>query len=60
MAQTRTNFGILGGPKKVSQSHFEAMTSLKRVDLFADNAFPGSEKPYESLCNVVCDTMQTV
>lgn len=60
MAQTRTNFSILGNPVKVNQFHIEAMTSLKRVVLFADNAFPGCWKPYESICNVVCDTMQTV
>jgi hypothetical protein len=60
MAQTRTNFGILGGPKKVSQHYLEAKTSLTRLVLFAVNAFSGSKKPYESLSNVVCDTMQTV
>jgi len=42
MAQTRTNFSNLGSPEKVSQFHFEAKTSLNRVVLFADNAFPGS------------------
>ena len=60
MAQTGTNFSILGRPKKVSQLHSEAMTSLNRVVLFADDTFLGSTKPYESLCNYVCTAMQTV
>lgn len=45
---------------KVNQINYEAETSFKRVVLFADNAFLGSLKPYESLCNIVSDTMQSV
>ena len=59
MAQTGTNFSILGRHKKVSQLHSEAMTSLNRVVLFADETFLGSTKPFESFCIVVCATMQT-
>ena len=42
MAQTSTNISILGRPKKVNQIHTEAMTSLKRVVLFAYGTFLGS------------------
>ncbi len=59
MAQIRTNFSTLGCPAEVNHFHTEAKTSLKRVVLVADNAFSGSKKPYESICNVVCDTMQS-